>query len=68
MLLFTPNRKVEITSSPTIEYMETIELSKCSICGEVFERDVNRVGGRLISCPAHSFGEVRPEDYELSPN
>lgn len=43
---------------------EELEIAECSICHQEFERDINRIGGRLISCPAHSFGEVRPEDYE----
>jgi len=43
------------------------ETAECSICHEPFEREVNNPEGRLISCPAHSFGEVRAEDYPLEP-
>ena len=39
------------------------EIAVCSICKEEFERETDRPEGRLISCPAHSFGEVREEDY-----
>ena len=39
------------------------EIAQCSICGVNFERETDRPQGRLISCPAHSFGEVREEDY-----
>ena len=38
--------------------MNEEETAKCSICGCVLERETNRPEGKLISCPAHSFGEV----------
>ena len=34
----------------------------CSVCHQWFTRDINREGGRLVSCPEHSFGEVEQED------
>ena len=51
-----------MTPSLIREFVEE-ETVRCSICHEWFKRDINRKGGRLISCPAHSFGEVREEDY-----
>lgn len=37
------------------------EMAKCSVCGGSFERDVERHLGKLVSCPAHSFGEVEAD-------
>lgn len=34
------------------------ETAKCSVCKRLFQREVNNPEGKLVSCPAHSFGEV----------
>lgn len=44
-----------------------LEIAKCSVCHKPFEREVNREEGKLISCPAHSFGEVEPQETTLTP-
>lgn len=43
--------------------MENLQIAGCKVCGLKFERDENRSQGRLVSCPAHSFGEIELEDY-----
>lgn len=30
----------------------------CSVCGELFDQDERK----LVSCPAHSFGEVEDDE------
>lgn len=42
------------------EEREEMETAKCSVDGLPFQRDKNRPGGKLVSCPAHSFGETEP--------
>lgn len=37
---------------------KNLERAKCSVCHEWFNRETDRPEGKLVSCPAHSFGEV----------